>query len=197
MLVEQHLSSRLTLSGVIVAVLLSASNAFAGASEDCAAAAADGQQDYAATLRLCRPLAEQGDAKAQSRLGFMYLTGQGVAQSDTEAAKWYRRAADQGDPAAQDSLGSMYYAAQNYVEAAKWTRLAAEQGHFAAQAALGLMYANGQGVPQDYVLAHMSYNLASVHDQDAIKARDGIAAKMTPEQIAEAQRMAREWRPTK
>ena len=60
--VELRLSSRL--SGV-VAVLLSASSAFAGASEDCAAAAAYGQQDYAAALRLCRPLAEQGDPKAQ------------------------------------------------------------------------------------------------------------------------------------
>ena len=97
--VELRLSSRLTLTGVIVAFLLSASSAFAGASEDCTAAAAYGQQDYVAALRLCRPLAEQGDAKAQSDLGFMYAKGQGVPQDDAEAVRWYRKAAEQGTPA--------------------------------------------------------------------------------------------------
>ena len=81
-----RLSSLFTLRGVIVAVLLSASSAFAGASEDCAAAAAYGRQDYAAAIRLCRPLAEQGDAKAQSALGWMYANGHGVPQDDAQAA---------------------------------------------------------------------------------------------------------------
>ena len=62
------------------------------------------------------------------------------------------------------------------------------------------MYEDGRGVPQDYVRAHMWFNLAasgaSGHDW-MIKYRDLVAAKMTPDQIAEAQRMAREWKPTK
>ena len=59
------------------------------------------------------------------------------------------------------------------------------------------MYANGRGIPQDYVAAHMWFNLVAawlVTDErdEVVKARDGVEAKMTPEQIAEAQRLARE-----
>ena len=58
------------------------------------------------------------------------------------------------------------------------------------------MYANGQGVPQDYVQAHMWYNLAGASgDAEGAKNRDLIAQKMTPAQVAEAQRLAREWKP--
>ena len=108
MLVELRLSSRLTLSGVIVAVLLYASSAFAGPSEDCAAGAAYGQQDYAVAFRLCRSLAEQGDAKAQSALGFMYANGEGVQKDYAASAKWYRKAAEQGYARAQSAVGYMY-----------------------------------------------------------------------------------------
>ena len=66
---------------------------------------------------------------------------------------------------------------------------------------LGRMYANGRGVPQDYVEAHMWFNLAGAQlageDRElAVKARDGVAARMTADQIADAQRRAREWTPT-
>ncbi len=66
---------------------------------------------------------------------------------------------------------------------------------------LGLMYQDGQGVPQDYVEAHMWLNLATAQssgeDRDRyMKTRDTLAEEMTPEQIAEAQRRAREWTPT-
>ena len=58
------------------------------------------------------------------------------------------------------------------------------------------MYANGQGVTQDYVLAHMWFNLSAAQgDADATKNRDRVAGKMTPARIAEAQRLAREWKP--
>ncbi len=65
------------------------------------------------------------------------------------------------------------------------------------------MYYKGRGVPQDYVQAHMWLNLAASRfpqgtDRDmAVKIRDILAAKMTPAQIAEAQRLAREWKPKK
>jgi hypothetical protein len=60
------------------------------------------------------------------------------------------------------------------------------------------MYYNGQGVTQDYVQAHMWYNLAvSKGHENATKNRDNVAKKMTPAQIAEAQRLAREWQPKK
>ena len=58
------------------------------------------------------------------------------------------------------------------------------------------MYATGEGVPQDYVAAHMFFNLAGASgNEDARAARDRIAAKMTTAQIAAAQRQAGEWKP--
>jgi TPR repeat protein len=60
---------------------------------------------------------------------------------------------------------------------------------------LGVMYANGQGVAQDYVQAHKWLNLgAASGNADALKNRDLVASKMTPAQIAEAQRLASAWR---
>jgi TPR repeat protein len=64
------------------------------------------------------------------------------------------------------------------------------------------MYDKGQGVPQDYVQAHMLFNLAAsrfsaseAEDRNkAVKNRDSVASKMTPAQIAEAQKLAREWK---
>jgi TPR repeat protein len=82
-----------------------------------------------------------------------------------------------------------------------WYRKAADQGLVEAQYNLGMMYYNGRSVPEDYALAYMWLNLAASRAVDteirdgAIKARDLVAAKMTPDQIAEAQRMAREWVP--
>ena len=85
---------------------------------------------------------------------------------------------------------------QNYTEAAKWYRKAAELGDVEAQLYVGRMYANGQGVPQDYALAHMWFNLAASRGEPgASEARDTLAKHMTPDQVAEAQRFAREWKP--
>jgi len=76
-------------------------------------------------------------------------------------------------------------------KAVKWYRLAADQGDADAQSSLGAMYYQGQGVPQDYVCAHMWFDLAAAHgEKDAAKKRDTVAQRMT-EQIAEAQKLAR------
>ena len=156
-------------------------------------------QNYAEAMKWYRLAAEQGDADAQTSLGYMYGNGEGVPQNYAEAMKWYRLAAEQGDADAQTSLGSMYDngagAPQNYDEAMKWYRLAAEQGNALAQYSLGSMYDNGDGVRQDYVSAHMWFNLAAAQgSKDATKERDKLAADMTPAQIAEAQKLAREWK---
>ncbi len=113
--------------------------------------------------------------------------------------KWYRRAAEQGHAQAQYNLGLMYAngqgVPQDEQEAVKWFRLGAEQGYAIAQYTLGLMYGKGQGVPQDFVLAHMWANLAASQGGDkAVEKRDATATFMTPNQIAEAQRLAREWK---
>ena len=161
--------------------------------------------DYKTALKEWRPLAEQGDADAQYYLGRMYDRRKGVPQDYTEAARWYRLAAEQGDAAAQFSLGVMYEKGsgipQDYTEAAKWYRLAAEQGHTYGQATVASMYAKGMGVAQDLVMAHMWLNLAALRFPPgeerklAARNRDRIEQRMTPAEVAEAQRFARQWRP--
>ncbi len=122
-------------------------------------------------LREWRPLAEQGNANAQFFLGVMYDKGQGVRQDLREAARWFRKAAEQGVAEAQSNLG--------------------------------FMYGYGEGVPQDYAQAYMWYDLAASRfppgeGRDiAVKNRDIVAKKMTPAQISEAQKLAREWKPKK
>ena len=116
------------------------------------------------------------------------------------AVQLCRPLAEKGDARAQLSLGGIYYngqaVQQDYAEAAKWTRKAAEQGYAPAQADLGVLYWNGQGVPQDVVLAYMWFSLAAAHEPDAVEERDLAASQMTSDEIAEAQRLAREWKPT-
>jgi hypothetical protein len=137
-------------------------------------AAYDAYQEgrYGTALRLARPLAAEGDARAQSVLGLLYYRGLGgVAQDDAEAMKWFRNAADRGDARAQ------YH--------------------------LGLFYANGEDGEIDNVSAHMWFNLASArfpasdisYRSAARTNRDLVAEKMTRDQIAEAQKLAREWKP--
>ena len=87
---------------------------------------------------------------------------------------------------------------QDYAEAVRWYRLAADQGHASAQVGLGSMYINGEGVPQSYVQAHMWHNLVASRAtgemrERAVRNRDRARARMTVEQVAEAQRLAREW----
>ena len=197
----------------VLAVALAISPAFAtpasAQSQYDLGAAAYQRQDYTTAYRLWRPLADQGNADAQFHLGVMYNDGQGVPQDYAEALRWYRLAAAQGYAGAQYNLGSMYNTGrgvpQDYAEVLRWYRLAAAQGHAGAQNNLGFMYSDGRGVPQDYVQAHKWYNLAAsqysateAEDRDvATKNRDLVAAQMNTDQIAEAQRLAREWVPTK
>jgi TPR repeat protein len=88
--------------------------------------------DYAATTRIWRPLAEQGDPTAQTALAGLYRSGAGVARDLAEAARLYRLAAEQGNDDAQLNLGRMYAdgvgVERDPVEAYAWLSLAAEQG---------------------------------------------------------------------
>ena len=157
-------------------------------------------QDYQEAIRLYQALAEQGEADAQTQLGLMYAEGRGVTQDYQEAMRWYRLAAAKGDAAAQFILASMYDygkgVTQDYQEAERWYRLAAEQGNSLALGRLCLMYYAGQGVPQDSVKSYMWFNLAEKSGRKLdVYIRDTLAENMTPEQIAEAQKLAREWKP--
>jgi TPR repeat protein len=114
------------------------------------------------------------------------------------ALRRLRPLADQSNAAAQYTLGTMYTNGQgtpsDNVAAAKLYRLAAEQGHAKAQDTLGVMYVGGWGVPKDDVLAYMWFNLSAAQgDTEASETRDIISRYMTADQIANAQRLAREW----
>jgi TPR repeat protein len=149
------------------------------------------------SIARCLPLAEQGDAEAQYELGLIYLNGDDVPQDYAEALRWFVLAAQQGHAWSQWNLGLMYAngrgVPQDYAEAVRWYRLSAEQGDAWSQVYLGDMYANGQ----DYVHAHMWYNLAATLDwlgaRRATASRDAVEDRMTPQQIAEAQKLARDW----
>jgi hypothetical protein len=134
------------------------------------AKAAYRRYDYETALKLWMPLAEAGHAESQFSLGDMYENGWGVPKDPSEAAKWYRRAAAQGEPHAQFSLG--------------------------------FMYRKGTGVPEDLVLAHMWLNVAASRLVKAwetrnyvVAAREEVAAKLGPEELARARRLAEEWTP--
>lgn len=122
--------------------------------------------DYATALAKLKPLADSGQPLAQVFLGLMYYEGKGVAQDYTQAFEWNNRAADQGEPMAQ--LG------------------------------LGVLYGAGQGIQQDLVQAYMRFSLCL--DDPGVgancrKHRDVTASQMTQAQIAEAQELARGWKP--
>jgi len=77
-----------------------------------------------------------------------------------------------------------------------WYRLSAKQGNDLAQRRLGLMYERGDGVERDYVQAYMWYSLGAAGGANRGAARkDSLTKQMTPEQIAEAQKLAQEWKP--
>lgn len=129
-----------------------------------------GRQDYASASRIFIPLAEQGDAAAQSYLGFLFETGRGVPKNYTEAAMWYRRAAEQGDSAAQYSLGMLYDKGfgvpRDVIEANKWLNLSAA------------------GAPRRAREARA-------------RIRDAVTTKMTRGELAQARLRALEWAPSR
>jgi uncharacterized protein len=160
--------------------------------------------DVTEAVKWWRKAAEQGNANAQVSLGVAYENGQGVEMNVLEAVKWYRKAAEQGIAYAQYSMGWAYQAGegvpQDMTKAAKWFRKAAEQGDADAEFQLGMMCGAGEGVPQDFVEYYKWVNLAAAQgNTDAKKVRDRIVKSdlLTPEQIAEAQQLSREFVPRK
>ena len=175
---------------------------------------------YQKALNRIKPLAEQGYPDAQFSLGKMYSNGNGVPKNDTKALKWFRKAAEQGHTLAQTILGAIYLwegqgTPKDYVEAVRWYRRAAEQGNPNAQFSLGIMYKMGWGVSQDYVQAYKWFSLSASHSpkspdharmvaaglagkhkpEDSVNDREEIETELTSDQIAEAQKLAREWKP--
>jgi uncharacterized protein len=203
----------------VVTILVSTTHSVGGPFED--AEAAFQARDYATAMTIWQPLATKGSIRAQSLMALLYDTGLGVQRDPLEAARWYRKAADQGHIQSQLQLGFKYSkgdgVSQSDFEAATWFRRASEQGDPGAQGLLGSLYRMGKGVAQDYVLAHMWLNLAATASvpvapsEDPVRGilkgfadaskkltveeRDELTRLMTPQQLAEAQALARAWKP--
>lgn len=133
-------------------------------------------------------------------LGLLYANGQGVPKDDAQARQWYEKAANQEHADAQVNLGSLYDygrgGPQDFRMAVRWYRRSAYQGNDLAQRRLGLLYERGDGVPKDYVQAYMWYKLGAANGgtSGAIM-RDELATRMTSDQLAEAKKLVREWKP--
>ena len=163
------------------------------------------KKDKLESARWLRRAADQGLAEGQFNLGLCYANGDGVDRDPAAAAEWFRKAADQALPDAESELGNCYLEGagvpRDIPEGLKWTRQAAEQGFAPAQNTLGLCYSKGKGVTKDNVEAYKWFNLAAAKGgEQANDARINLAMAerfLTPDQIAEAQRLAREFQPRK
>jgi TPR repeat protein len=156
-------------------------------------------------LRWYRMAATQGNAAAEFYVGNMYGKGEGVPKDESEAARWHLKAAEQGHEAAMIALGISYGLGrgvpQDHAEAYRWLRRCAERGNAMAAFRLAKIYAQGQGVPQDYVAAYTWMKIGALHAGDRFQpkpfseALDQFAAKLSSQQVDDAQRAASAWKP--
>ncbi len=125
-----------------------------------------------------------------------------VLAHNSQALANMRTQAEAGDPLAQYDMAALYHdgrgVSRDGVEAAKWYERAAEQGLVLAQVGLGILYAEGRSLPPDNLTAYMWLSLAAARSggeagNRVVERRDAVAAEMTPGQLAEAQRRARDW----
>jgi TPR repeat protein len=147
-------------------------------------------------IEALRAAAEAGDMESQLSLGVMCDHGEGLPEDDLLAMHWYKLAAEQGSAAAQVNLGVLYDRGgaipEDNATAVRWFGKAAEQGYVLAYFALGVMYGTGEGVPEDFQMAYVFFNMAAAGgNQKASKWRDMFAARLTADQLAEGQQMAR------
>lgn len=153
-------------------------------------------KDPATAAQWFKAAADQNHVPAYCWLGELADREQNAA----EAVVWWRKGAAAGDRSCQFLLGRAYFdgkggLARDANEAIAWFRRAANLRLPAAQAALGAAYERGTGVPTDYVLAYMWFNLARAQGHAPVRdAMEALEKKMTPDQIAEAQKRSREWR---
>jgi TPR repeat protein len=92
-------------AGLVATILLSGAAALAGPWED--GMVAYNRGDYLPAVKLFRPLAQAGNAKAQNVMGVMYRKGEGVARSSAKAFMWFSLAAKKGDTTAKANLQEM------------------------------------------------------------------------------------------
>lgn len=158
------------------------------------------QGNYQQAILLLKPLAENGAAEAQTKLGSMYYLGFGVAEDDQEAAKWFKKAAQQGDLEAHVMLGTLYVLGagvpQDDAAAADHFRVPAEWGIGGAQFILGILYMYGRGVPENKVEAYKWLSLSA--ERGSLAAREAcnsLSRQMTEKEMAAATALIKGWTP--
>jgi len=151
--------------------------------------------DMQAAWDIWKPLADAGDARAQSNIGVMYDNGAVVAEDDAEALRWFTLSAEGGFPTGQFNLAVMYKdgtgVAQSLNTALRWYQAAARQGHPQAQMSLMQAYYLGNGDMQDYAMAHMWMVIAA--EAGFEPAADNLAdfeARIGKEAVARGREMA-------
>ena len=153
-------------------------------------------EDYKTALQEFLPLAEQGNAEAQYKLGGMYLFGEGVPQDNDKANDWFRASAYGGFATAQELFGTSLYIRGMYREAFRLRRLALPQGDYDLYYDMGKHYQEGKGVLQDYRMAYMWFDIAEATNFSdkpfAAMSRNEMALKLPTADISKAQAMARE-----
>lgn len=132
-------------------------------------------KDNAKAFYWMKRSAEQGDAYAQSWVGYFYENAYGTARDFGEAAYWYRRSADQGNRSAQNNLGECYYygrgVERSYEKAVSWYKKAADQEFPSACYNLGWCYEMGEGVASNQSLAISYYRKAAASGNEDARQR--------------------------
>jgi len=159
--------------------------------------------DDVEAARWFQKAADQGLVEGELQLGLCYLGGHGVRVNGAEAVRWFNRAAAQGMPRAEYELGKCYLegsgVSRDIVEGIRRVQQAAEAGEPLAQNRLGLAYQQGEGLAKDPVRAYQWFALAAAQDDENVNEIRVNLAKaetlLSKEQVAEAQRLAREFKP--
>ena len=144
--------------------------------------------------------AANGFAPAQYRLGSLYRDGKGLRNDGKLAYAWFKRAAEQGNARAMHNLAVVMAEGSNgapdYAGAAEWFRKGAEYGIKDSQFNVAILFARGLGTAQDLIQSYKWFSAAAdLGDEDAAKKREEIAAKLSPEQLAEAKSAAQAFKP--
>jgi TPR repeat protein len=156
------------------------------------------EQNFGEAVRWYLKLAQQGDVRAQTTVGLMYLRGYGVKKDPLAAHHWWSFAAAANDAGAQYSLGTLYLLGegvqQDYAQAARWYRQAAQRGHLQAPHDMGMLYYQGRGIEKDARWSYYWLKIAALQgDEKAEENLKVVSKDMSADDIRQAELQAEEW----
>jgi TPR repeat protein len=166
-----------------------------------------GAHNTAEAVEWFKKAAAHGYAPAEFQMGQLYDFGFGVEPDDAQALAWYRKAAEHGSAAGQRTVGDFFQKGRgvtaDVAEAARWYQRAADGDDLRAQYELGQLYFTGTGVPRDYIAAYVWFMLAACQTplldnrKALLELRNIAGARLTAEQVTDAERRAAAWKPAR